>query len=497
MPEKDKITFPEPEKVVKDKPSIRKYLKYLMFFGPGAIVASMTIGQGQLILGPQIGAWAQFGLMWLITVNIASYIFCYIGARFTMLSGINVMDLLSYKTKKGWFNWILLIIILIFIPIFTATIITTVGQSLAWIFLGDTESSMYLVFGIGICLLAAFLILFARYKFLEHLQAFFIIVLGIGAVISALFVLQSVSNVDYIDMIISFFNIGNTPSYPDWVGNVEGFSQTAVPLIILGFLGTLTISIIPLIGYQGWIKVKGWGVFKDKKDPEKFEEEKFEEFKKENGKITFLPDSPSEVKKSRQLTIPLKVDLAVAFIVVSVVSACYVICGRFLLGPQIIDGETVYLLPNNMNLITEQARIFTSLSPILKPLFQVSVFFAFFGTIYAGFEAVARMVRQTSKNIIPKIKDMEYKRYLLFLILYVLMLGIPLSILIYKGLSFMMILSITLLFIGVIGVLFYGIAVVYMSQRVLPKKYRLGKFGLALGIIGIILFIIPFFTFIL
>jgi len=489
-----KISYPEPEKVLNEKPSFKKYLKYLLFFGPGAIVASMTIGQGQLILGPQIGAWAKFGLLWLITANIASYIFCYIGTRFTMLSGINIMDIFSYKTRKGWFNWLILIIVMIFLPIFTATIITTVGQSLAWIITGSVDTVLYLVFGIGICLLAAFLILYAKYKFLEFVQAFFIVVLGVGAVISAVLVLSSVTNVDYIDMFASFFKIGNTPSYPIWVDNVAGFTKTPVPMLMLGYLGTLTISMIPLVGYFGWIKIKRWGIFKDKKDPEKFEDEQFKAFKKDKGNITFLPETSDEIKKSKKLMIPLKIDLAIAFLVVSVVSAAYVICGRFLLGPQ-ADGS--YLLPNNIDLIKQQAVIFTNLSPILKPLFQISVFFAFFGTIYAGFEAAARMVRQTSKNIIPKIGAMRYKRYLTFLILYVLGFGIPLSIMIYKGLSFMLILSVTLLFIGVICVLLYGVAVVYMSQKVLPEKYKLGPIGLTLGIIGIILMIIPFFAFIL
>lgn len=50
------ISYPEPNKVFTEKKSFKKYLKYLLFFGPGAIVASLTIGQGQLILGPQIGA---------------------------------------------------------------------------------------------------------------------------------------------------------------------------------------------------------------------------------------------------------------------------------------------------------------------------------------------------------------------------------------------------------------------------------------------------------
>ncbi len=486
---KNTISFPEPNKVINEKPSLKKYLKYLLFFGPGAIVASMTIGQGQLILGPQIGAWAKFGLLWIITVNIASYIFCYIGTRFTMLSGINVMDIFSYKTKKGWFNWLLLVIIFIFLPIFTATIITTVGQSLSWIILGSPNNNLYLPMGIAVCLLAAFLILNAKYKFLEYIQAFFIVILGVGAVISGILVLQSVSGVDYFDMFISFFKFGNVPTYPAWVDGVEGFTKTPIPMLMLGYLGTLTISMIPLVGYLGWIKVKGWGIFRNKKDPNKFEEESIKRFKKDKGKITYLPNSDEEVKKSRKLMIPLKVDLFIAFIVVSIISAAYVICGVFLLGNQ----ES---LPTDINLIEKQARIFTTISPFLKPLFQVSVFFAFFGTIYAGFEAAARMIFQTSKNIIPKVKNIEYKRYLLYLILYVLLTGIPLSIMIYKGLSFFLLLSLTLLFIGVVGVLFYGIAVIYMSQKILPEKYRLSNFGLILGIIAIVLMIIPFLAFV-
>jgi hypothetical protein len=34
------ISFPKPSKILTDKPSLKKYIKYLGFFGPGAIVAS-------------------------------------------------------------------------------------------------------------------------------------------------------------------------------------------------------------------------------------------------------------------------------------------------------------------------------------------------------------------------------------------------------------------------------------------------------------------------
>ena len=92
---KDLIEFSDPDPVLLENPSLKKYIKYLSFFGPGAIVASLTIGQGQLIIGPQIGAWAGFALLWLISLNIGSYIIAYVSCRFTMLSGINVMDLFT------------------------------------------------------------------------------------------------------------------------------------------------------------------------------------------------------------------------------------------------------------------------------------------------------------------------------------------------------------------------------------------------------------------
>ncbi|MEA2054402.1 MAG: divalent metal cation transporter, partial [Candidatus Thermoplasmatota archaeon] len=276
----DKITFPDPDKVLTEKPSIKKYIKYLAFFGPGAVLASMTIGQGQIILGPQIGAWAGFSLLWLITINIGSYITAYVGCRFTLLSGISVMDMFAFKTRKGWLNYLFIGIILVFIPMFAATIITTLGQSLAWIF----GFGHYLVWGISFCLFATVLVLIGRYKLLEYTQAFFVAVLGAGAVISVIMIKP-----DILEMLPHFFLV-NAPRYPDWVTtNFSTVAEKPVPLIMLGYLGTLTISIIPLVGYLGWIKVKKWGIFKDKEDPDAFSQKVFNAFR-EKGKINYLPD---------------------------------------------------------------------------------------------------------------------------------------------------------------------------------------------------------------
>jgi Mn2+/Fe2+ NRAMP family transporter len=477
----EKVSFPNPPKIITEKPSVKKYLKYLLFFGPGAIVASMTIGQGQLILGPQIGAWAGYSLLWLITINIGSYIIAYVGCRFTMISGIGVMDLFANRTRGGWLNILFLIIMAIFIPIFTASIITTLGQALAWVI----GFGNYLWWGVSFCVLAGALVLGGRYRLLEITQVLFVAVLGIGAIVSII-----AFSPDIVNVFPNFLKIGFPPSsfpdYPTWVINdYPGVASTPIPLIMLGYLGTLTFTIITLVGYIGWIKVKKWGIFRGCKDSEVFSLNLLNSLKK-HKKIIYLSTDKSEIKKSRLLLIPLKVDLILAFVIVAIVSSAYMIGGAVHLQPD-------HRLPEDAQLIQDQVVIFTYLAGWLKPLFQISVVFALFGTVYAGFEAASRMLYETTNNMYKKVKKTSYWRFTMFFMLYLLMTGIPISVLMLKGLSVILMLSITLMFIGVIGVIMYGVGVVYFSQTLLPKEYRLGKFALIASIIAIILLLIPIF----
>lgn len=473
------ISFPEPPDVIKQKPSIKKYLRYLMFFGPGAIVASVTIGQGQLILGPQIGAWAGFTLLWLITVNIGSFIIAYYSCRFTMISGIGLMDLFAIKTKFSWLNWIFIFIMIIFIPIFTGTIITSLGQALAWIF----GIGHYLIWGISFCVFAGLLVVLGRYRVLEYTQALFVAVLAIGAIISVLSL-----NPNWLDIIPHYFLISAPADFPAWVyDQYQSVTNTSIPLYMLGYLGTLTITIITIVGYLGWIKVKKWGIFEHQHDPLAFSQQCFNSFQKE-GKITYLPTSAEEQKKARQLLIPMKVDLSIAFIVIAIVSSAYMIAGTLLLGPN-------NLLPQDAKLIQDQVIIFQHMADWLKPLFQIGVFFALFGTVYAGFEAASRMLFETGRNLIKPIRTMPYKKFTLAIFIYLLATGVPLSIMMSMGVSVLLMLSLTLMFTGVIGVIVYGAGSLILTQKVLPETYKLGPAGVLLAIFGIVCLAIPLIFF--
>ena len=473
------ISYPEPPAVIKEKTSLKKYLKYLLFFGPGAIAASVTIGQGQLILGPQIGAWAGFSLLWLITISIGSFIIAYMSCRFTMLTGIGLMDLFTIKTKFSWLNWLFIFIMIPFIPIFTGTIITSLGQSLTWIF----GVGHYLVWGLSFCFFAGILVILGRYKILEYTQAFFIVILVVGAIISVISLKP-----DLLQIIPNYFIINAPTTFPEWVSqNYPSVTTTSIPLYMLGYLGTITFTIITLIGYLGWIKVKKWGIFKHQDDPLVFSQKCYESFQK-HGKITYLSENAEEKKKAKQLLIPLKVDLTIAFIVIAIVSSTYMIAGTLLLGPQ-------QLLPRDAKLIQDQVIIFDHLADWLKPLFQISVFFALFGTVYAGFEAASRMLYETGKNIIKPLRKMSYKKFILIVFIYLFITGGLLSVAMSMGISVLLMLSITLMFLGVIGVIIYGTGALILTQRVLPEAYKLGLIEVLFVIAGIVCLAIPLLFF--
>jgi len=473
----EKIKIPEPDAVLIEKPSIKKYLRYLLFFGPGAIIASVTIGQGQLILGPQIGAWAGYKLLWLITISFASYLIAYIGTRFVLLSGIDIIDLFAIKTKKGFLNWVFAFIVFIFLPLFVAAIITTLGQSMEWIF----GVGHYLLWGISTCTFAAILAIVGRYRIVEFSQAIFVAILGVGAIISVAMIKP-----DLLEIIPNYFLVGNVPSYPHWVSTeYPSLAKTPVPLIMLGYLGTLTVSLVTLVGYLGWIKVKKWGIFRDKENPDSFSHQLLENFKR-RGRIEYLPENEEEIKKAKILLKPLLIDLMLSFIIVAIVSSAYMIAGAKLLGHHI---------PSDINLLREQAVIFSSIARWLKPLYQLSVFFALFGTVYGGFEAVSRMLYETTRNLSKKIGGMEYRKFMIYMMIYMLVTGVPLAILGYYGFSIILMLSITLLFIGVVGVVIYGIGTIYMSQKYLPEGYKMGKAWAIIAVIFLILFMFPFFSF--
>ena len=149
-----------------DKKSIFRYLKY---FGPGAILASMTIGAGNIVLAPRVGAWAVplYSSLWIVIFAMFSKgIIAYMATRYTLLSGEHIMDLFSRFKPKGLINILSIIILVTLLPFMIATFLTILGNTVALF----TNVGNYLIWGVSIGLFFAFLGLIGTYELLQKIQ---------------------------------------------------------------------------------------------------------------------------------------------------------------------------------------------------------------------------------------------------------------------------------------------------------------------------------------
>ncbi len=105
-----KTTFPP----VPEELRSRNPLRYLKFYGPGAIIASVTIGSGETVFASRGGAIFGYALVWcLVLVSALKAIQAYSSMRIITLTGRHpVYYWARMKGPKGWFPLLLGIVAL-------------------------------------------------------------------------------------------------------------------------------------------------------------------------------------------------------------------------------------------------------------------------------------------------------------------------------------------------------------------------------------------------
>src|SRR5512136_3053179 len=184
----------------------RNYLRYLKYFGPGAVVACMTIGAGDIVLAPRIGAWALplYSALWVITfAMITKGLTAYLATRYSLLSGEHIMTLFSRVRPYGWINIFSLITGFLLLPFLIATFLTILGN----VFTLFTGTGDFIIWGVSLGLLIALFGALSSYKIIERIQLVFVIFLCFGAIIAVVVV------------------------RPDWFAMLKGLFTPQVPTI--------------------------------------------------------------------------------------------------------------------------------------------------------------------------------------------------------------------------------------------------------------------------
>jgi len=101
----EKIIPQEYQGVFAEPWSAGKLGRLLATFGPAAIVASVAIGAGETIVVVRAGAWAGYGLLWLVllSVLVKGVFVTYLLGRYTAVSGEPISQrLVRLPGPRGW-----------------------------------------------------------------------------------------------------------------------------------------------------------------------------------------------------------------------------------------------------------------------------------------------------------------------------------------------------------------------------------------------------------
>jgi Mn2+/Fe2+ NRAMP family transporter len=189
--------------------------EWLRVFGPGAIMASLTIATGELIFSTRGGALFGYRILFVFAViSVLKWGLVLATSRHMLLTGVHPYErMLDLPGPRGWLPIMLLLLSTVAMPIWMSFHATVLGNLMSWV--TDTRAGLgggadYLW---GILFLVIVLLLTAAggYSFLEHVQ------MGIvAAMLVCVGVTLVLYNPDWLEFLFGL--VPQRLEYPEWLG---------------------------------------------------------------------------------------------------------------------------------------------------------------------------------------------------------------------------------------------------------------------------------------
>ena len=186
----------------------RNPLACLTIFGPGAVIASLTIGSGELIFSSRGGALFGYRLLWFfLLVLLLKWALVFVAARHMVLTGAHPFQRwMDLPGPRGWFPLVFFLLALLCFPIWVCFHSGTVGTLLSWL-AGTTQSlhgGAHFVWGMATLAVVLVLVFSGGYAALERIQLV-IVLLMLACVAVSLFAVK-----------------------PDWLEFFKGFTAKKI-----------------------------------------------------------------------------------------------------------------------------------------------------------------------------------------------------------------------------------------------------------------------------
>lgn len=357
--------------------------RWLRFFGPGAVIASVTIAVGETIWATRCGAIFGYGLLWCFFYGVlAKMVQVYGATRYMVLTGEHPMERWAYLPgPRRWFPFLMTLFTAATFPLLIASFCILMNTLLIRSVCGHVrghEFAVHLMSCVSLWVILGITWLHS-YKFLEKTVR-----CVVGALIVCVLLAVFVAPTDWLAALRGMW-VPSLPGYEDWI--VKDYPDIAMGsrwAEIAAYCGGVAGGVPDYIGYLGIMREKFWGLI--------------------NRHDRIFPARPADVNNialdneniargKAWLRAPA-IDAAVSFGCVFIIAGSFLLLGAAILHPQ-------HEVPNSYRVLYPQAQFLTRVHPALAWLYYLGLLFAFFGAIYGRLEVYSRAFWESLRVLRP------------------------------------------------------------------------------------------------
>ncbi|MDP6037888.1 MAG: Nramp family divalent metal transporter [Candidatus Latescibacteria bacterium] len=466
MAESKSLEFPELAAALRS----RKVVDFLKFFGPGAIIASVTIGSGETVWASRSGAIFGYAMFWAFSLFcITKVVQVYSAARYMTLTGEHPMERWAQLPgPRGLFPIVVGAVMVVSFPFYLSSLPIMLGTISSWVLFDNPAAYPHLIALIFIAFLIV-LTLKQSYGLLEKAQTTLV-----GLMLLVMLIATMAANPNWIAALMGAV-IPTMPAYPEWVSRNPMFADRTLIVEMVAYMGVIGGGVQDYVGYVGMLREKAWGLIGKRVDGDEVISESAENL--QLGKAW--------------LKAPL-IDTLVSFGSVLLFTAAFLILGAALLNPN-------QIVPSGMDLYNHQVVFLTGLHEssgvkvFLAGLYKLGVFFAIFGTVYGAYELYVRTAHESIRAITPKWRDLELTNVRKWTLTYTAVTGSALVLYAWwtatqdpNGVGWNPI-SIMTIPLHITGVFLAGpwcFAMIYIDRKFVPSALQMNWFLVALNVVS-------------
>ncbi len=432
----------------------------LLIFGPGAIIASVTIGSGETVFPSRSGAIFGYSLLWCFVLGtIIKGFQIYSGARFMTLSGRHPLESWSeLPGPRNWFVWCMTVLSLFCMPLFLGGVLPRmladfVVSDLVGVPADDQYFDLYACLWGTLFIVVAMALTFVQsYDFLEKAQT-----AVVGLLLVSIIMAVASSSPDLV-AVLNGIIVPTAPKFEPWVVAIPDFKNRDPWIEVIVGMGLLGGGTQDYFGYLGLLREKGWGLMSRIGSSGE----------QSDWKVDTSADNVATGRK--WLRAPL-IDISLSFSAILFFTLCFAVLGAVILNPQ-------QIAPGGTNLLTQQAAFLVRegqssvIQSALSILYKTGIFFAFFGTIHGAFELYTRTTQECLIVAVPKLRRVSLKKFRLVTVSSIGILGL---VLLWCSIDPVIIATPAAVISAILTCGLWCFAILWSDRVHLPRELRMGQ----------------------